>query len=126
MKPLDIPAELPDFMKAAFDEMTDAVGAIAEKHGITDEELTIYFGAGFVRLLAGEGKTESTVIMNTTLPVRVGLLDTHADSIHRMSMVEQVDDATILQVISKLTKQKFSDAEIARNWLRFYLATNKD
>lgn len=126
MKPLDIPAELPPFMKEAFDALTDAVGTVAEKHGLTNDELIIYFGTGFARLIADNGQTEHTVIMNTTLPVRVGLLDAHEDSIERMDMVDRVDDETIAAATSKLTAQVFSKPEVARNWLKFYLCTNKD
>lgn len=126
MKPLDIPAELPPFLKEAFDELTDAVGTAAEKHGLTNDELIIYFGTGFARLIADNGQTEHTVIMNTTLPVRVGLLDAHEDSIERMDMVDRVDDETVLRATNKLTAQVFSNVHVARNWLKFYLCTNKD
>lgn len=126
MKPLDIPAELPPFLKEAFDELTDAVGTVAEKHGLTNDELIIYFGTGFARLIADNGQTEHTVIMNTTMPVRVGLLDAHENSIQRMDMVDRVDDETILRATNKLTAQVFSNVHVARNWLKFYLCTNKD
>lgn len=126
MKPLDIPAELPPFLKEAFDELTDAVGTVAEKHGLTNDELIIYFGTGFARLIADNGQTEHTVIMNTTMPVRVGLLDAHEQSIERMDMVDRVDDETILRATNKLTAQVFSGIQHARNWLKFYLCTNKD
>lgn len=126
MKPLDIPAELPPFLKEAFDALTDAVGTVAEKHGLTNDELIIYFGTGFARLIADNGQTEHTVIMNTTMPVRVGLLDAHEQSIERMDMVDRVDDETILRATNKLTAQVFSSTQVARNWLKFYLCTNKD
>lgn len=126
MKPLDIPAELPPFLKEAFDALTDAVANVTEEHGLTNDELIIYFGTGFARLIADNGQTEHTIIMNTTLPVRVGLLDAHEDSIERMDMVSRVDDETILRATNKLTAQVFSNVHVARNWLKFYLCTNKD
>lgn len=126
MKPLDIPAELPPFLKEAFDALTDAVANVTEEHGLTNDELIIYFGTGFARLIADNGQTEHILIMNTTLPVRVGLLDAHEDSIERMDMVSRVDDETILRATNKLTAQVFSTVHVARNWLKFYLCTNKD
>ncbi|AXG66669.1 hypothetical protein JA33_264 [Dickeya phage vB_DsoM_JA33] len=130
MKPLTTPVELPEYLRAAYSDMTDALSDQFEKHGLDQQEIATYLAAQLVSLLPDLGVTSLTPILHTTLPVRVGLLDAHENSVALMEKIEQLDDDSVDEYIQQLRKsnlapEKFSCKNIARKWLRLFMATNK-
>lgn len=129
MKMLKTPVVLPDYLRSAYEDMTNALADQFEKHSLDDEEIAAFLAAQLISMLPLIGKTEITAVMHTTLPVRIGLLDAHESSVELMKRLICSDDAEIETYISHLraknmAPESFSSPEIARRWLCFFLATN--
>lgn len=130
MNALKTPVELPDYLRAAYTDMTNALSDQFEKHGLDQQEIATYLASQLVALLPDLGVTSLTPILHTTLPVRVGLLDAHENSVVLMDKISHMEDGDVESSINFLREKdmapaKFSKPEIARKWLRLFMATNK-
>lgn len=130
MKMLETPVDLPEYLRVAYTDMTNALADQFEKHGLTETEITMYLASHLVSMLPNIGATHVTAIMHTTLPVRVGLLDAHENSVELMDRISNSEDEDIEKYLDMLRKENkapksFSLPEIARKWLRLFMATNK-
>lgn len=126
MKPLDIPVQLPDFLKAAYDELSNAVADVVEKHNLAHDEVTTFLAAQLASMMINDGVKEVTPVLHTTLPVRIGFLDAHDETEIRINMMQKLSDEDAEQLAAKFTTQKFSKPIIAWKWLTLFFATNKN
>lgn len=130
MQPLKTPVVLPEYLQAAFADMTNALSDQFEKHGLNQEEIAFYLAGQLTALLPDLGKTEFTTHVHQTLPIRIGLLDAHKNSAELMLRADSMSDAEIAVALDQLrdvtnVPASFSTPYIARQWFRLFMATNQ-